>query len=185
MQNKSYKIKPLNLKKYSGDFKMYNHTLNNLKLKSILSIFTMGIFIFLGFASIEENPKVDCNFYPRPITKSFQVTIDVVDRITGEPILDESLLLDIYIDEYEKIVDSNFECTTKIKNSRTKIVDLKSGKAVLILAMTFQSKDDYVNVHFKLTHDFYYFSEHSLILKDFHVTNQTKRIGILKKQVYP
>ena len=168
-----------------GYYKNVSYNGNNFNLRSILSIFTIGIFIFLGFASLEESPIYDCEFYPQPITKSFVIAFEIYDKTTGIPIPDQNI--ESSIDLHNKNVDSNFDCYIKFQSSIPKFLKFGStGKAVLMLEkMTFASNDDEVNVFIVFNIPGYESDVKLISIKDYNSTNQTFIFRFIKKEAYP
>lgn len=155
---------------------------NYSKLKSILSIFTMGLFIFFGFASIEENPPVDCEFIKPPINKTQIITIQIYDKTGGRLIADQTG--EFTIIEYEKVVNSDFTCTISVKKTYSKTLNFgPNGKATLTLNRTYGSKEDDTWIQFNLINNKYgelkYF-----IVKHYH-DDHTVRFEFLTHEVYP
>ncbi len=170
------------MKKYTGSFNNYNLPFNKLKLKSILSIFTMGLFIFFGFASIEENPPVDCEFIKPPINKTQIITIQIYDKKEGRLIANQTGLCTII--EYEKVVNSDFTCTISVKKTYSKTLNFgPNGKATLTLNRTYGSKEDDTWIQFNLINTNYVESKY-IIVKHYH-DDHTVRVEFLKNEEYP
>ena len=179
--NTNYKTKIM--KNRTGFYKKGNHSSHNLKLKSILSILTIGIFIFFGFASIEEGQRsTDCEFYKPPNAKTHIITIEIYDKETGMPI--ENQTIKFNIDEHKKVVNSNFDCELGTKSYSQTLNLGSSGKASLILIKTYVSKDDYTTIDFDLYRIGYQDAFKAFTIRDWD-SNPTWRFGFLKIKVYP
>jgi hypothetical protein len=170
------------VKSYTGSFNKYNLPSNNLKLKSILSILTIGIFIVLGFASIEEVAEVDCKVYDTPITKSHDIVFEFFDRGTGKPIRGEPI--NFVITEFKKNIDSQ-GCYIEFDHEypENKVSD-QTGKIALKLNETYISSDDETHIAFSFKNINYNEASLSLIV---HVNDGslTKRYEFLKIDLYP
>lgn len=156
---------------------------NNLNLRSILSIFTIGIFIFLGFASIEEIPIVNCEFYAKPINKQHAITIEIFDKGTGKPIQNQTIKFDITERQKEKKGNKCEVVLSGIGGSET-LSSGTSGKMSLLVDRSYISSDDETHITFNFVNNSYYEASHSIIV---HPSDGsfTKRYEFLKKEVYP
>jgi hypothetical protein len=148
--NANYKTRVVKNRK--GFYKKGSHPSNNLKLKSILSILTMGIFIFFGFASIDEGDpetkSVNCEFLPSAVIVTQKCTFHAFDQVGVPPI---NLIITFHIREYEK-VDDNGLCTLLYKNEYTREgIFSTDGTASFILAKRYVSNDDVIEINFKLS----------------------------------
>lgn len=159
-----------------------NQLSKSLNLKSILFIFTIGLFIFFGFASIEEYPALDCEFYNPPIARTQNITIEIYDKETGKPIAYVTQKLDII--EKEKRVNSNFDCELKETKSYSKTLDFGStGKATFTLNKTYLSKDDEIIIFIQFTNNNYEDILRFEKIRDYH-SNLTLRYGYLNINKY-
>ncbi len=170
----------------TGFNKKGNHFSNNLKLKSILSILTMGLFIFFGFASIEEVPVVDCEFYKTPVSRIHTVTIEIYDKGSGLPIGNQTIKLDI--EEFDKHLFNNGSietCEINLANSYPKTLNFgSSGKVTFTLNKTYNSDQDFIRIFFKNDNISYYPVSTIFTVHDYQL-NVRESIGFLKKEVYP
>jgi len=165
-----------------GFYKNVSHHANKLKLRSILSIFTIGIFILFGFASISEETPVECDYYPQPLAKTHEVTIGIYDKETKNPIVNSAFKLNII--EYKKI-DDIVGCKLEIAKEYTKDVTLNSsGKASFTLNKTYISKDDEIRIFFNIDFYGYNFSVESIKLKVNNLKQQYDYF-ILEDEEYP
>lgn len=136
------------------------------KQKSILSIFVMGIFVLLGFASIDEgNPETkvldDCAFFQTPVAVPQKCTITTYDENSKPPV---GLIVQFVISEYAKANDNGF-CTLVLKNTYTRNVTLgTSGIASFILNKSYYSDDDEIEIYFETSFPGYYGITRSYII---------------------
>lgn len=159
-----YKVKVM--KNINGLNSKRNRPKNYGKLKSILSILTIGLFVLFGFASIDEAKpvlrSVDCQFYKPPVEKSQKITINISDKETKQPIA--GLVVDFLISDYIKTED-NGECYLKLKNSYTKSLDFGfTGKATLDLSKNYVSRDDQIFISFTFKRTDYYSEDRSFLV---------------------
>lgn len=168
----------------TGFNKKGNHSSNNLKLKSILSILTIGLFIFLGFASIEEgNPIPLCNFHKPPINKTHKLTIEIFDKKTGKPILGEIINFTVY--KINKVEDNNGFCELIGKlDGAWEINSGPYGKAIFTQNATYLSPDDYLSIYVGLINNNYYPDSKNITLRD-NSSDLIYEMGFLKREVYP
>ncbi len=140
---------------------------NYSKLKSILSIFTMGLFIFFGFASIDEGDPTtrilpDCEFLKPHVSISHRINFDAKDEEGKPPPL---LIMTVYIKDFEK-VDDNSQCTLVLKNAYTRTFSFNSsGQASLTLSKSYVSNDDELEIYFEVNQAGYYNQAYSHHLK--------------------
>src|SRR6185436_7090514 len=117
------------MKRQKASFNKYKHLSNSSKLKSIISIFTIGAFIFLGFASILEVQVVDCEFYDDPRARVQFVLIEILDKETGKPIENQSI--EFTIEHYQK-VPMGTECAMELTVTSSQTLNFgQSGVARL------------------------------------------------------
>lgn len=139
------------MKKYKGSFNKYNLLSYNLELKSILSIFTIGIFIFFGFASINEgDPETkildDCEFFDTPVAVPQKCAFITFDEKSNPAV---GLNIHCVISEYAKVNDNGF-CNLLLKNSYTRNVTFgSSGQASFTLNKSYVSDDDEIEIYFE------------------------------------
>lgn len=165
------------MKKYTGSF-------NKLKLKSILSIFTIGIFILFGFASISEETPVECNYYPQPTAKTHDITIGIYDKETKKPIGNRTIKFSIT--EYKKIDDIlglGCKLETEKEYDKTVLSDA-SGKASFTLSKTYVSEDDEIKIFFNILIPDYNGLSESILLK-VNDLNAQKDYFLLEEEDYP
>jgi hypothetical protein len=139
---------------------------NYVKLKSTLSILTIGLFVFFGFASIDAAKpvlrSVDCQFYKPPVEKSQKITIAITDKETKQPITGQ--VIEVIISDYVKIED-NGECHLQLKSSYNKLLDFGlNGKASIDLSKIYLSRDDQIYVYFSFNRSNYYSEDHSFLV---------------------
>jgi len=172
----------INYKKKTGSCNKYTHPSNNLKLRSILSLCTIGIFIFFGFASISEETPVECNYYPQPIIKTHDITIGIYDKETKKPIGNKTIKF--AITELKKI-DDIVGCTleTEKEYNKTAVLDA-SGKTNFTLSKTYVSEDDEINIFFSIIIPNYNWLNESIKLKVNHLKFQ-KDYFLLEDEQYP
>lgn len=171
------------------DFNKYVSSYGNYsKLKSILSIFTMGLFIFFGFASIDEgDPESrildNCEFLPAPIVVQQKCTFFAVDEKGNHPTKSQSVRFQI--NEYEKVGDKN-NCSLFFKNRYIlPAVFDTSGKATFTLNKKYVSNDDEIEIFFQPVFAGYYASLPQIItLRRFDLSiNYT--LHLLTEDQYP
>jgi hypothetical protein len=139
------------MKKHSVSYNKHNHPSNHLKLKSILSILIIGIFIFLGFSSINEgDPETktlnDCNFLHTPVAVAHKITFyardEKLENING-------LVISLVISEYDKMDDNGY-CSLVLKNTYTKKITTNSlGEVSITLSKSYVSNDDELEIYFE------------------------------------
>jgi hypothetical protein len=164
-------------------YKNVSYYVNNLKLRSIFSILTIGIFIFLGFASIEEYPPLNCKFNKPPITKTHKITINFLDKQTGKPIVGEIISYSIY--KLDKVDNNDGFCqlTENLQGSWYQNSGAY-GKIIITQNATYYSPDDQLNIWVELSSPNYNKGLRVITLRDFH-SDLTFEITYLRKEVYP
>jgi hypothetical protein len=146
------------------DFKDYSS-----RQKSVLSFLAIGIFVLLGFASIDErNPETkvlgDCEFFQTPVAVPQKCEITTYDENSKPPV---GLIVQFVISEYAKANDNGF-CTLVLKNTYTRNVTLgTSGIASFILNKSYYSDDDEIEIYFETSFPGYYGITRSYIINYF------------------
>ncbi|MBK8956694.1 MAG: hypothetical protein IPM34_14230 [Saprospiraceae bacterium] len=168
----------------TGCDKKCAHLMNNLNWRSILSICTIGLFIFFGFASIEEgDPTPLCNFHKPEIHKTHKVTIEIFNKQTGMPIVGEIINYTIYKTYKIEDTDGFCEFTTYLVGA-WEVNSGPYGKAIFTRNEVYSSPDDYLTILVGLVNNNYYPESKAIIVKDSD-NNISYDIFYVRREIYP
>ncbi|MBK8956695.1 MAG: hypothetical protein IPM34_14235 [Saprospiraceae bacterium] len=162
--------------------------MNNCKLKSILSFFIMSLFIFFGFASIDEgDPETqiyNCDYFNPHFSKvqAYEIFLyehsgDTVKPLTGQ-------IITFFIKDYAK-TGKNDPCSLELKNAYTITLNFGNSFAkTLLVNKSYTSKDDLLVIDFTIDRPGYNKSQYTLHFTHDYDAHSDFYI-LLKQEEYP
>lgn len=151
----------------------------------ILAIISVVVFWLLAIASSPQiGLTVDCEKLPSPTTKTFTVTIAVMDLETDQPLKATNVLIEQR--NIAAVAASGTDCKMEMISSSSNLKNTGEGStAVFTVTETKKSPYDYAQVFFTVNKPGYNEGTWSFSTLTTESTTFTKTIFLTPKEIYP